>query len=691
MITAWGEYGIVLATETSGTWERAMSNAHFLNEVVVIFGVAVAVAWLFRLVRVPAIIGFLITGIAIGPSGWRLVPQQDVSPFSEIGLVLLLFTVGLELSPAPLIRSGRRLVMATLIQVASTMIVSTALLRVLTGLAWMPASLIGVAVALSSTAIVLKQMSDRGETESTTGGIVTGILLLQDVLVIGFMLLMSLASSTPGAGATAAAARSVFGLVGLCAVIYVARRWLPAILAQVVRHGGRELITLFAVLMACGGAWSASAVGWSPALGACIAGLLLAGADQRHQLVAEITPFRDVFNALFFVALGMSVNLDQLVEHGALIGGGIVLTLALKPALTGAAVMLAGWPLRVAAQVGIGLCTVSEFSYVLAHQAQQTGLMSARDVDVLVAYAVGTMMFGALLFPWSGPFAFSLARRLQPDTSEGAASDAETRSREFANHVIVVGYGFTGANLARMLKATHVPHCVVEMNPGMVDDARRAGAPVVVGDATRMAILERAGIDAARALVVAVNDNQATQRIVAQVSARRPELYLLARTSFVRDIDTLYGLGAKLVIPQDFETSVEVAAHILKQFGIPDNIVEAQIASVRSGGYGILRGRPTDRAAHAELIKILERTATQTFYLADNTYACGRTLAEVNLRARTGCMVIAVVRSGKPTTNPPGDFQLEPNDVLVLVGAHVQIEAAKALLQRSTPPDKTPA
>jgi CPA2 family monovalent cation:H+ antiporter-2 len=237
-----------------------------------------------------------------------------------------------------------------------------------------------------------------------------------------------------------------------------------------------------------------------------------------------------------------------------------------------------------------------------------------------------------------------------------------------------------------MLKSTRVPYCVVEMNQGLVNEARQAEAPVVVGDATRMAILERAGIDAARALVVAVNDHQATQRIVAQVSARRPELYVLARTNFVSDIDRLYELGAKLVVPQDFETSVEVAAHVLQQFGIPDNIVEAQIASVRSGGYGMLRGKPTDRAAHAELIKILERTATQTFYLADDSYACGRTLAEINLRALTGCMVIAIVRSGKPTANPPGDFHLEANDVLVLVGAHQEIEAAKALLQRHAPP-----
>jgi CPA2 family monovalent cation:H+ antiporter-2 len=657
-----------------------MPETYFLSEAVVIFGTAVLVAWLFRMLRAPAVIGFLITGMVIGPSGWRLIAQNDVSQFSDLGLVLLLFTIGLELSPEPLVRSGARLVAATLVQIIVTAAVTVAFLSLASSLPWLSKAILGVAVALSSTAIVLKQMSDRGEINSTTGGITTGILLLQDVTVIAFMLLISLAGAETGAGGWTGVARTAAGLAGLGAVTVAARRLLPPILDQVVRHGGRELMTLFAVLMACGGAWLAAVVGWSPALGACIAGLLLAEVDQRHQLVAEITPFRDVFNALFFVSLGMSVNLEVVAGNMPLLIGMILATLLLKPFITAGGVLVAGWPLRVGLQVGVGLCTVSEFSYVLARQAHAIRVLPSTALDMLIAYTAGTMMVGALLYPLAGSIGAGVARLIRPDA---APPDAERQGpQRFENHVILVGYGFTGSNLARMLKATRVPHCVIEMNQGFVKEARQAGTPVIIGDATRMAILDLAGINAARALVTAVNDAQATQRIVAQAAARRPDLYILARTAFVRDIDVLYHLGAKLVVPQDFETSVEIAAHVLKQFGIPDNIVEAQIASVRAGGYGMLRGKATDRAAHAELIKILERTATQTFYLAENTFPCGRTIAEVNLRAVTGCTIIAVVRSGKPAANPPPDFQFQANDVLVLVGAHAQIEAAKAVLQR---------
>jgi CPA2 family monovalent cation:H+ antiporter-2 len=663
-----------------------MSDTAFLQDGAIVLGIAVAVAWMFRIVRVPSIIGFLITGMAIGPSGWQLIGPERVSEFSEIGLVLLLFTIGLELSPEPLLRSGRRLIQAALIQIVLTMILVLPVLFLNGGVELAGGMVIALAVALSSTAIVLKQMSDRGETRSTTGLITTGILLLQDVIVIALLLVVSLASSRAEGSWQGAAARSGGGLLGVLILIAFSRRGLPAVLNQISRHGGRELITLFAVVMACGGAWLAHLVGWSPALGACIAGLLLAGADQRHQLVAEVTPFRDVFNAIFFIALGMSVRLENAFAHLILLDGAIIATLLLKPAITALAVRLAGWPVRIGIQVGIGLCTVSEFSYVLVRQACEVNLLPPESLDLMVAYAVGTMMIGALLYPVAAPLSLFLSKYFHAGEHEKDQPEDTAEPQGLENHVIIVGYGLTGVNLAKMLAATHTPYCVVEMNQSLLQDARKTGAPVIMGDATRMTILEHAGIDAARVLVVAINEKQATQRIVAQVSARRPDLYLLARTNFAADIEALYQRGAKLVIPEDFETSIEVAAHVLKRYGIPDNIVEAQVAAVRTGGYGMLRGKSTTRAGHAELIKILERTTTQTYYLAEESPICGQTVAQTNLRARTGCLIIAVVRAGKPITSPQPDFALQANDVLVLVGAHVQIDAARRLLDGTPDP-----
>ncbi|MBI5091964.1 MAG: cation:proton antiporter [Candidatus Hydrogenedentes bacterium] len=497
-----------------------MSDSHQLSQIVVVLGTGLVVAWLFRVVRVPTIIGFLITGIAIGPSAGRLIPPEQVSQFAELGLILLLFTVGLELSPEPLLRSGKGLLIATGAQIAVTMVVTALVLSFCSSLGLMSKAVIGLAVALSSTAIVLKQMSDRGETTSTTGLITTGILLLQDVIVIVVLLVASIASTKSGGNWRAAAAQSVGGLAGLTIIVIAARRLLPIVLMQIVRHGGRELITLFAVLMACGGAWLAALAGWSPALGACISGLLLAGADQRHQLVAEITPFRDVFNALFFISLGMSVQLSTAFAHLPILVTAILATLALKSVITAIAVRVAGWPSRLGLHVGFGLCTVSEFSYVLALQAHGMNLLPAEALDMMVVYAVGTMMLGALLYPLAAPVAVFAANRLLAGAVDAEPDPSHGGHAPFDNHVVVVGYGITGSNLCRMLKATHVPHCVVEMNQSLVQNARDAEEAVIVGDATRMSILDHAGIAKARVLVVAINDKQATQRIVGQASAR---------------------------------------------------------------------------------------------------------------------------------------------------------------------------
>lgn len=655
-----------------------MHGSGIQNHIVILFGAAVFIACLFRMIRVPSIIGFLLAGIGIGPHAWQWVSTEDVDRFAGLGLILLLFTIGIELSPQSLVRSGKRLALATLVQVSVTAGLTALCLLVFAHSDLKAALVLGIAVSLSSTAIVLKQISDRGETGSTTGLIATGILLLQDILVIAIMLAMSLAGPASGQSAGNAMLLEIAKLAGAVVFILLAKRCLPPILALVSRYGGRELLTLFAMLMACGGASLASLAGWSPALGACIAGLLLAGADQRHQLVAEITPFRDIFNAIFFVSLGMMVNLQVLAHHFLAISAAIAATLLLKPAITMLAIRLMGWPVRIGFQVGIGLCTVSEFSYILAYEAQAANLLPPGILDVVIAYTVGTMTIGALLYPAARPLANALSNRFPAPKEKEPLNEEE--KPHYENHVIVIGYGFTGSSLARMLKATHVPFCVVEMNHALLKQAKEDGCDTVAGDATRMTILEHAGLSAARAAVVAINDTQATRRIVAQLGALRPELYILARTNFVRDIDALYALGAKVVIPQDFETSIEVAAHILKQFGLPDNIVEAQLASVRSGGYGMLRGKPLERAANAELIKVLESTTTQTYFIEENTPVCGQTIAQTNLRALSGCMIIAVVRNGAPQTNPPGDLTLQANDTLVLVGAHHEIEAAKTLL-----------
>jgi CPA2 family monovalent cation:H+ antiporter-2 len=220
------------------------------------------------------------------------------------------------------------------------------------------------------------------------------------------------------------------------------------------------------------------------------------------------------------------------------------------------------------------------------------------------------------------------------------------------------------------------------MSPKLAQAAKAVDAELVVGDASRTAILNEAGLPTARALVVAINDPGATARVVSRARDARPDVFILARTRFVSEIEPLYDAGANLVIPEEFETSIEIAAHLLKQMDIPDNIVEGQIAAIRAGGYGMLRGKPVDRAFTEELMAVLQSTVTRTHYVAQNSIADGKTLAQLDLRAKTGVTIIAVVRNGKPTTNPTADFHIRHEDVLVLVGGHAQLDAAKNFLNQ---------
>ncbi len=659
-----------------------------LTGVVVIFGAALLVAWLMRTIRAPAILGFLVAGAVIGRFGLDLIQQEKVHFFAELGLVLLLFTVGLELSPAPLLRMGTRLLAASSLQIASTAAVAAIALHALTGLSWSAALIAGIAVALSSTAIVLKHLSDRNETDTPLGTLTTGVLLIQDVAVILLLIVLPFLADGSTGDWSAILLKAGLAITGLVSVTILARFALPWLVTRVFRRGGRELTTLFAVVMACLGAWLADLAHWSWPLGSFIAGLLLAQTDLRHQFHAEVMPFRDVFNALFFISIGMLVDFDLFAQYWRPLVLAVTATLLIKTILTSASIRLAGWPIRLSIAAGLGLCTISEFGYVLAKEAVGLNMLPPSFMAILVAWIAGTMLVGAVFVPVAGPLGDGISRliRLDRPATAAAATDANKRPA-LTGHVIIVGFGVNGRNLASVLKATGIPHSIVEMNPANVDEAQREGTHVVVGDAARLSILSAAGLGGARAVVIAIADQLATRRIVAQVHRDRPDVYILARTRYVSELDTLYRLGAEKVIPEEFETSIEIFAHVLKEFAVPDNVIEQQVALVRAGRYGMLRGRPADRTARKEWLQILEAAVTQTYMVFDASPACGRTIRELNLRARPGVLIVAVTRSGKPTTNPPPDFRLETGDVLVLVGTHKQLDDAKAAMDPPPPAD----
>jgi len=666
-----------------------MENA--LTEIVVLFGAALLAAWLMRILRAPAILGFLIAGILIGPSGLNLIAQQDVHFFAELGLVLLLFVVGLELSVTPLVRSGPRLLLGAVLQLGVTALLGAVLLYAFGLAGLLPAVILGSAAAISSTPVMINYFSDRGQTDSPASVTSTIISLVQDIGSILVLVLLPLLARTTEDW-SAALLKTGLAFAGLVGSFVLGRLLLPILVRWFTQNGrSRELMTLFAIVMACSGAWLAGEAGWSWGLGSFLAGLLLAQTDLRHQIRSEIMPFRNAFNAVFFISIGMLMQLSLFFEHTLVLIGAIIGLVVLKALIAGGAILVAGWPVRLAVIGGVALSTISEFGYILGQAARDLDLISPEMLSGLVACLVGSTVLGTLLLPLTPALSEAIDRRLDLPFGGKAPLPVPEHNTPLRSHVLIVGYGLNGRNLARVLRATRIPYSVVEMNPSNAGDARNDGALTVVGDATRLSILQQAGLDTARALVISVAELEPTRRIVAQVHAARPDLYIVTRTRYLSELDTLYQLGARQVIPEEFETSIEIFAHVLKEFGVPDNIIDQQIMLVRAGRYRMLRGLPTDPALRTEWLQILEAAVTQVFLLQAGSPAEGKTIRELDLRARTGATIVALTRSGQPFPAPQPEFRLEAGDVLVLVGRHKQLDEARRMLEAPPEYEASPA
>ncbi|MGC8738965.1 MAG: cation:proton antiporter [Candidatus Hydrogenedens sp.] len=649
----------------------------------ILFGTALIIALLFRAIRFPSIIGFILAGIILGPSGLGLFSRIWVPYFIDWGAVLLLFIIGLELSHSLFLKSVGSLLKAGSLQIAISFVIFALFIYGFTELGLgLDVIVLSFILCLSSTAVVIRYLQDRGEVETVYGLLTTTLLIFQDIATLIFLILISFVSADSSSQGVIVG--KVFGLVvGFLILISIipGRNVIPHVVSYIAFRGGQDLLTLFALFCAILGALVAHYLGWSAGLGACIAGLLVGQSDERHQLVAEVQPFQDVIYALFFISLGMAFPLEWVISHFSIFVMIIIAILFARFLLNAVALKIAGIPNRLAILVAVQLLPLSEFGFIICREFSKSDYISPDFLNGVTAITTITMILGSVFLLYIEPLNRLLTQWFSSDKEE------EDNQEHIGPHVVIIGFGLTGENLSKVLKSTGIPFVVIEMNKELAQKAKEMSpAKLIVGDAIQRTILSQADLDTAQAVVVAINDPVACRKIVGKIASRYPHLYVLVKTRFVHEIEPLKKLGAKQVIPEDFETSIEVIAHILKRCGVPDNIVEAETIAVRVDGYAMLRGKASSRAGIEEMIKILERTTTQTYYLGDKSFAVGKTLSEINLRKRTGCSVIAIVRAGVPTPSPPGDFILQANDVLVLVGAHIQIESARKLLEESEDP-----
>jgi CPA2 family monovalent cation:H+ antiporter-2 len=650
-----------------------------LDDLLIILIASVPIAFVFNRLKLPAIVGFMITGIAIGPYGLGLIHEVEAIEFlAEIGVVLLLFTIGLEFSLRRIIGMRRLVLWGGGLQVLATVGVSAAIAAA-AGMAWSQAVFVGFLVALSSTAIVLKSYMDQGQTDAPHGRAGIGILLFQDLCIVPMMLLVPILSGREGTSPGRIALTLGTALVAVVAIVFAARAVVPWLLHHVVRLRTPEIFVIFVVIVSLGTSWLTAQAGLSLALGAFIAGLVLSESEYSHQVVSIVLPFRDVFNSVFFISIGMLLSLGALANTWLLVLGLVAGLLLLKAIVVLGVVRALGYSLRVATMAGLGLAQIGEFSFVLAKAGIAEGMLSAEAYQVFLGAAILSMIATPFLIKVAPAAGFRVQSLLAPD-SLFEASMMGTGDPRPSDHVVIVGYGINGRNVARVLKSIHIRYAVLEMNPEAVRTARERGESIHYGDATRVEVLAYTGVERARILVIAIADPVASRHIVDQARRLNPKLHIIVRTRYMAELEDLRNLGADQVIPEEFETSLEISARVLAAYGFPRITIRRRKDQLRREGYRALRGQTLSDTDLGTLSDVLESATTETLTVDASSTAAGRRIGALDLRKRTGATIVAVHRQGDTEVNPGPEFEIEVGDGLVLLGSPEQIEDAVELL-----------
>jgi len=627
---------------------------------------SVLLLYLGQRLKIPSIVIFLIIGILVGPYSFGIITNQDaIDTFGDIGIVLLLFTIGLEFSFQKLLRSWRTVIIGGTVQVLAT-IVAITLITEFFGMPFNEALIFGFIVSLSSTAIVMKILQEKGEVDTLQGRTLLGILIFQDLAIIPMMLIAHMLVGSGGIDLNSLPLQA--GKVALILlVIIVMARWVsPSFLYKVACEKNRELflITLAGICVLI--AWLTSEAGLSFTLGAFIAGLIIGESDYNINALGHIIPFRDVFAAIFFLSIGMLLNTRTIFNDFYYVAM-IVLVIILVKILTGTAAAAAlGMPLRVSVFSGLALCQIGEFSFVLAKTGLDSALIPNAVYQVFLAGAIITMALTPFAMNAS-PNVVGLIYRIVPARILGGrAEPAEEPEKLLSNHIIIAGYGITGKSVARAAAIAGIPYMVIEMNPEIIRQERSTFRPnFMFGDAVQEEVLEHAGIRRARALVIVVSDEDAIPRIINTARQLAPDLHILARTRHVRQVKILLELGADEVISEEFEASLEIFSRALKRYEIPEEEIGYIIRQAKKLGTAMFSKSTGGEAELADPGIFFRDRHVHTFLIEHGSAADGKALGTLELPARFGISDIGIRSGGKTTGRIPDSRILVAGEVLI--------------------------
>lgn len=654
-----------------------------LTDIVVIFALSTLVNLVFTRLKIPTVIGYLLTGILAGPHLFSLVSgEHEIEVLAEIGVALLLFTIGMEFSMKHLMRIRRIVFLGGIIQVFTTAGIFH-LVSTLFSYSWQAGLFIGFLAALSSSALVLKLLQERSELSSNYGRTVLGILIFQDLLLVPLLLFSNILSDNDIDISRELVLLSVKALF-IIIFVYAGNKWLiPRLLRLIALTKNQELFMMSIFLICFSVALLTWKLGMSIAFGAFLAGLMISESEYSHNAFANLLPFKDTFTSFFFVSIGMLLDISFVVSHPGLVIISVVLVLVIKTLVAGATGFLLGHTFKGIVLVGIALCQVGEFSFILAKIGYDLKIITDYIYQLFLAVAVITMALTPFLMKFSLPLANAILKLPLPKyLVEGLFPLKEVLIPIMENHLVIIGKDASAIKLSMMAKSYNLPHVSIVFDPSLAKEKMDKGDSVVYGDAINEPILLKAYAEKAETIVVSVGDLIPSMAIIEKARKINSKARIIARVHRIQNVSELYNLGADEVLPEKLEIAIDLFNRILTAKLIPTTEINRMLTHLRKEHLGEYINK--DTANKLSIFDELASTNICVIKIEPDSRVHMKTIGELNLRKETGVTLLVIKREGEVIENPTPNTVLYSNDIAYVIGNHKQINAVRTLFANET-------
>lgn len=643
-----------------------------LKDIVIIFALSSLVNYLFTKIKVPTIIGYMLTGVIVGPKLMGIIKApMEIDLMAEIGVVLLLFMIGMEFSLNHLFKIRRRVFLGGFLQLSLTTLVTIFLAHAY-HLNWKASLFIGFLIALSSTAVVLKILQDRSEITSNYGRTVLGILIFQDVVLVPLMLF------TPFLGGGEIDYSGQLSLLALKSVIiigclYVGNRWLmPKLLHQIALTRNQELFMMIVLLICLAVALMTYQMGMPLAFGAFLAGLMISESEYSHNAFGNLITFRDTFTSFFFVSIGMMLDLSFVAAHFTLILVTVIAVIFIKFIIGAFTAFLLGHTFRGTVLVGIALSQVGEFSFILAKLGKDYSILDNYFYQIFLAVAIFSMSITPFLIMLGSKITNLLLRLPIPKVMiDGLFPLKQVEIPDLQNHLVLIGKDSRALNLSRMAKFNNLPYVSIIFDPEIARRRQEMGETVVYGDAFNLPILQKAHVAQAHVVVISIGKLDVLKVIIEKIRLLNKYAAIVVRTQHIEDIEALYKIGATQVIPEEFETSIDLFERVMANFLLPRKEIELVVDRIRSDHYGIFLEENT--SARYNISKDIPDVEIIPMEVTKGAPIIGKTLIESQLRQLYGVTLVALKRDQKVIDHPKPTLIFNEGDVAYILGKTDQI------------------